>query len=171
MIKAGQSKEAVEIFKKVKDYDEILLNVFFNACAQIGTQEILELIKDVSSKMPKPYLKNQLLLTSLFDAFIKCHDLVRSEHIFSMMKKTVINYGHLMNAFIENDQAEKALKLFEEMQNNRIELDHITYSIVIKALSIIGISEIAETIVDRIPRSVLTDRNIQNVLINMWVSF
>lgn len=169
LIQDGRPKEAIDIFKRLDHYDEMILTVFFNACAKVGSEEILSLIKNISSKLPQAFFKNQLLTTSLLDAFIRCKDLVSSESLFLKMKKNVINYGHMMNAFLEADQADKSLNLFEEMKQRGIQADSITYCIVVKALSTIGISSIAEPIVDRIPKSFLIDKDIQNALINMWV--
>ena len=46
------SVEAVSLFNEIKDPNEIIITLFFNACAQLGTEKELKLIK-------APPLKNR----------------------------------------------------------------------------------------------------------------
>ncbi len=51
----------------------------FNACAQLGTAKVLNLVKKVSKDIPKSFYSNPRLLTSLLDALVKCDDLAYAE--------------------------------------------------------------------------------------------
>ncbi len=142
----------------------------FNACAQLGTNEALNLAKKVSKEIPKSFHSDLGLLTSLFDALIKCEDCLSAEILFSKMTKSVESYGNLMNGFNKENNPKKTLNLFNKMKLDGFEPDIISYISVIKALSIIGDYSILQSIVQQIPDSFLVDHRIQNALIDMWVS-
>ena len=44
--------EAINLFFKISNPHEINIKIFFNACSQIGTREILPLVKQVLSNLP-----------------------------------------------------------------------------------------------------------------------
>ena len=144
--------------------------LFFNACAQLETNQSLELVKKVSSNMPKSFLSYPRLSTSLLDALIKCGDCLRAEEMFQNMNKSVKEYGNLMNGFNKMNQPEKTLNLFHQMQIDSIEADLITYLCLIKALAQIGILSMSEKLIEHIPLNFLKNPLIQNALIDMWVS-
>ena len=169
-IKNNQADKAIDLFNQIKSPDEVNIILLFNACAQLGTDEALNLTKKVWKEIPKSFDSNRYLLTSLFDALIKCGDCLNAEILFSKMTKSVESYGNLMNGFNKEKNPEKTLSLFNQMKLDGFEPDIITYICVIKALSMIGDYSILESIVQQIPDSFLVDDNIQNALIDMWVS-
>jgi pentatricopeptide repeat protein len=104
------------------------------------------------------------------NVLVKCGDFSTAEIFFSKMKKSVSNYGILMNGYNKANNLMKTLDLFNQMKIDGIEGDVIIYSHIIKALSQIGDFSIAESIVKQIPNSFLIDSQIRNALIDMWVS-
>jgi pentatricopeptide repeat protein len=146
------------------------ITVLFNACAQLGTNEELSLVKKISKEIPKSFYSNPRLVNSLLDALIKCGDCLNAEILFSKMTKSVEGYGNLMNGFNKENNPDKTLNLFNQMKLDGFEPSIITYMCVIKALSIIGDYSILESIVQQIPDSFLVDHKIQVALIHMWVS-
>jgi hypothetical protein len=69
----------------------------FNACAQLGTEKELNLIKKVYKTLPKSFYSNDRLLTSLLDALMKCADITYAESLFnSSTKKDSEMYGAMM---------------------------------------------------------------------------
>ena len=75
-------KKTIDIFHKIEYPDEIVTNLLFNACTQLNTKETLNLIKEVSSKMPKSYYFNCYLLTSLLSALMKFGDIEYAQILF-----------------------------------------------------------------------------------------
>ncbi len=72
--------------------------VLFNACAQLGTDEALNLTKKVSKKIPKSFYSNPYLLTALLDALMKCGDVKYAQSLFDASTKKVMQmYGAMMN--------------------------------------------------------------------------
>ncbi|CAF3141046.1 unnamed protein product [Rotaria socialis] len=86
-IKNNQADNVVDLFKRIKNPDEIIIILLFNACAQLGTDEALNLIKQVLSKTPKSFESNSYLLTSLLDALMKCGDVKQAEIWFNRSTK------------------------------------------------------------------------------------
>jgi pentatricopeptide repeat protein len=164
------AQKAIDLFKEIKNPDDVIFILLFNACAQLGTSEELNLIKKVSSKIPESFYLNSLLSTSQLDAFIKCGDSSSAEILFSKMEKNVINYGNLMSGFNKEDHPEKTLNLFDQMKISGIEANSIIYLCVIKALSKIGDYDLSQSLIEQIPDSLLSNDQIQVALINMWVS-
>ena len=69
----------------------------FNACAQLGTNEQLELIQKVASTIPKNFYQNDRLICSLIHAYMSCEDVKSAERIFDKASnKTIYIYGAMM---------------------------------------------------------------------------
>ena len=162
---------AIDLFNKTDKPDEILLNLLFNACAQLRTTEALHLVKKVSKEMAKSFYSNPRLLTSLLDALIKCDDIKEVESLFnSTTNKTSSMYGVMMNGYNKDNNPIKTLNLYNQMKKDLIEGDIIIYLLVIKAASQMGDYSICQAIVKEIPDRFRFDNQICNALIDMWVS-
>ena len=69
----------------------------FNACAELGTSEALDLTKRVSKEMPKASYSNSYILCSLLYALMKCGDVTHARSLFDKStKKTVSMYAAMM---------------------------------------------------------------------------
>ena len=62
-----------------------------NACAQLGTQEALDQVKAIASKMPRSSHSEPNLLTSLVDALMKCGDVSGAELVFNQLTQKTQN--------------------------------------------------------------------------------
>ncbi|CAF4287750.1 unnamed protein product, partial [Adineta steineri] len=139
-IKNSLFNKAIEIFFKIENPDEINYVLLLNACSRIGTEETLNIVKKILLNLPNSYQNNKNILTTAFDAFIKCNDLSNAEKIFPKIKRTVISYGNLMKFYNKNNQEEKTLTLYKQMIiDNNIQLDPIIYVHLINAAAHIGI--------------------------------
>ncbi|CAM4844162.1 unnamed protein product [Rotaria magnacalcarata] len=183
------SKQALDLFNEIKDPNEVTVNLFFNACAQLGTEKELLLLKSISSKISNSFYSDPYVVTSLIDAFMKCGDVTSAKALFDKSTmKTAPMYGAIMTGLIVNDQEEEAIDIFNEirldelhrenhrdkkmklsdMESDRLESNITIYLSLIKALAKLGMLEKAESFVQQIPTSFLTDHRIQNALIHMW---
>ena len=97
-IKNNQASKATDLFNQIKNPDEVNVILLFNACAQLGTDEALNLTKKVSKEIPKSFYSNPTLLTSLLDALMKCGDVQHAQSLFDASTKKVMQmYGAMMN--------------------------------------------------------------------------
>ena len=96
-IKNNQANKAIDLFNEVKDPAEVNIIVLFNACAQLGTNEALNLVKKVSKEIRKSFYSNPRLVTSLLDALMKCGDVQHAQSLFDASTKKVMQmYGAMM---------------------------------------------------------------------------
>jgi len=86
------------------------------------------------------------------------------------MKKSVESYGNLMNGFNRENDPSKTLDLFNQMKDDGIKANAITYLCVIKALSKMGDYSLSKSIIEQIPQNFLVNNQLQNALIDLWVS-
>ena len=168
-IKNNMADKAVAHFRQIDQPDQVIMILLFSACAALGTDNALKLVKDALKKMPKSFLSNPRLLAALFDAFIKCGDCKSAELIFSKLPKTVISFGNLMDGFNREENFEKTFEIFEEFKRTQMKPNFVIYLTVLKALSKIGVMSMAESIIEDMPRSFLKNKMIQNALVDLWV--
>ena len=96
-VKNNMAKQAIDLFNQVKNADEILVNLLFNACAQLGTKEALLIVKQVSKQMPESFYSNTYILSSLLDALMKCEDVAHARSLFDgSNNKTLPMYAVMM---------------------------------------------------------------------------
>lgn len=96
-IKNKQPNKAIDLFKHIQVPNDIILLILFNACAQVPSDEVLRLVKDVSSRMPSSYRNNPSLITTLIDVLMKCQDVSSAVFIFETIKQpTLFMYAAMM---------------------------------------------------------------------------
>ncbi|CAF0993594.1 unnamed protein product [Adineta steineri] len=167
-IKNNEAKKAIDLFNEIKDPDEIIIILLFNACAQLANEEGLNLIEKVSKQIPESFMSNPRLLSSLSDAKMKCNDIKSTQLLFSKSKnKSVSMYETMMNKFNENEECSKTLDLFSEMKMNNIEGTVKIYTYIIQALSQSADYSFSKRIIEQIPKSILIDDHISNALIHL----
>jgi pentatricopeptide repeat protein len=133
-IKNNQANKAIDLFNEIKKPNEIVLNLLFNACAESGTVEALSLAKKIYKEMPTSFHSNSYVLTSMLDVLMKCGDISYAQLLFNKSPKKVLSmYGAMMKGrniifvnkcndkffsigYIENNQANKAIDLFNEIK-------------------------------------------------------
>lgn len=103
--------KATDIFCQLDKPDEITTTVFFNACAEMKDEKMLDLARTVFSQ----------LLQSVFNMFCRSNDLPNAEHLFEQINRNVIAYGLLMKAYNDQDQSEKTLQLWEQMKRHKVQ--------------------------------------------------
>ena len=168
-MKNNLAKRAIDLFGDIEHPNEIVVILLFNACAQLETAEALDLTKKVAKEMLESFYANPRISSSLLDALIKCGDISSAEILFSKMTKSSANYAVLMGGFNKENNFDKTLRLFDRMKLDGVEADLFTYLRVIKAASRLGDYSLSRSIVEEIPRSLLSYNQIQTALIDMWV--
>ncbi|CAF3526467.1 unnamed protein product [Rotaria socialis] len=137
-IKNKMAFRAIDLFKEIKNPNEIIINLLFNACANLRTEEALNLIKKVSTTIPKSYYLNSYLITSLLDAFMKCKDVENAQLLFDKTKnKPLPMYGAMMKGYIENNSSHKAIDLFNQIKSP----DEIIINLLFNACAQLGTEE------------------------------
>jgi pentatricopeptide repeat protein len=163
------ANEAIELFSTIRNPNEIIVVLFLNSCAQVGTAQALQIGRQVIDGLPPISLRNRYVLNTVLDMFIRCGDVSSAENWFSKMKCHLNNYGQMMKGFNEANLPNKTLNLFEKMKSEGIKGGVITYLLLLDACSQLGIESICQSIVEQIPLTILDNVQIQTALIDMWV--
>ncbi|UJR28525.1 hypothetical protein I4U23_009762 [Adineta vaga] len=168
-IENKMENKAIELFQQIEKPSESVLTLFFNACAQLKSDETLNLIKKNSKNITKLFSSNFRLLTSLLDALVKCDDINYAQILFDQLPdKTLSMYTVMINGYLKEHNSFKILNFFHEMKLNHIQINHIIWTCIIKSLAQIGDFELSQSIVQQMPQSCLIDDQIHNALIHMW---
>lgn len=162
-------EQAFDLFEKIINPNEILLIQIFKTCAKLQDGKALSCGRKFFEQMPIEYEKNEFLMNSAFDMFIKCGDSTSAERIFSKIPRFLIGYGRLMKIFNTEKQPEKTIDLYKQMKQDKIKPDRIIYLLLINACAQIGLESICQQIVKEIPKDFLSNNQIQTSLIHMWV--
>ena len=95
------TQKAIDIFRQIKDPDDVSFTLLFNACARMKTEETFDLVKSVSSKMSISSHSNPLLLTSWLDALMTHEDVKRAEELFKISPiESLSIYGAMIKGTI-----------------------------------------------------------------------
>ncbi|CAF1163262.1 unnamed protein product [Adineta steineri] len=168
-IQNNKAKKAIDLFSQIKNPNDIIINLLFNACAQLGTPEALNLVNRVSNTIQKLFHSNSILITSLLDALMKCGDVKHAKSLFDKTTNKILPmYGAMMNGFNLENNPEETLNLFNKMKVDNIEGSIVVFLCVIKALSQIGDYSLCQSIIKQIPNSFFVNTEIQYALIDMW---
>ena len=179
------ARKAIEIFNEIQNPDEIIVTLFFNACAQLQTSEALLLVKKILKQMPKSFQSDPFLLTSLLDALMKCGDVLSAQELFNnTMEKSTEMYGAMMKGnihsmfridsfkflkgYLKNKMASEAIKLFNEIPNPL----EITLNLLFSACAELGTKdalELVEKISKQMPKSFESNVRVQMSLLNAFM--
>ncbi|CAF1278734.1 unnamed protein product, partial [Adineta steineri] len=100
-IENNQPNKAADLFNNIQNPSEVNIIISLNGCAQLGTEKILNLVKNISKQIPKSFYSNPRLLTSLLDALMTCGDISYAELLFnSSITKYSEIYGAMMKGYI-----------------------------------------------------------------------
>ncbi|CAF1052345.1 unnamed protein product [Adineta steineri] len=165
----NQPLKTLELYQKLKDEnfkpDKIILNLFFNACAQLKTKNALNLAKNVFDQF---VIKSNDLLYSILNMFIKCDDLENAEILFDRIDRDIIAYGSMMKFYNIKNQPLKTLELYQKLKEENLKPTEITFVLLIDACSEIGDLSLSESLVCQIPESFLSNLYIRNALIDLF---
>ncbi|CAF1628019.1 unnamed protein product, partial [Adineta ricciae] len=111
-------EKAVSLFQQVNEPDEILVTLFFKACAQMPSEQSLNLVQNIWKPYSTKVVCSETTLTSLINALMKCGDVNNSETVFTESRhKSISMYGAMMKGYIENEMSEKAIDLFKQIND------------------------------------------------------
>ncbi|UJR24074.1 hypothetical protein I4U23_027042 [Adineta vaga] len=168
LIRNNMSEKAIELFSQTSNPDGILLCLLFNSCAHVRTKQALDFGRKIWSEMSSIHHKDKYIISSAFDMFIKCGDIVNAENLFTKKNRNVIDYGQMMKCYNDHNMPMKTINLYEKMNNEHIQAQLITFLLLIDACGQLGIESRCRSIVKQIPSTMLNDLILRNALIHMW---
>ncbi|KAL5990551.1 hypothetical protein ACLOJK_011453 [Asimina triloba] len=137
------SEEALQLFWEMRSYgakpDQATFVSILKACANLAS---LRDGKEVHSLIIQTGLgSDEHTGIALIDMYAKCGDVRSSLQVFNEMesKQDVTSWNSMIVGFAKNGYAEDALQLFDQMQQEHMKLDDITFLGILSACSHAGL--------------------------------
>ena len=162
-------EKAIDLFLQIKNPNEHLIVFFLNACTKLADQHSLNLAKEVLNTMNSNYKKNEFILCTAADMFLKCNEIKSAEDYVSKMPKSDVKYRMLMKISNLKNEPEQTFDLYNQMKRDGSKPNIMTYLILINAAAQIAIENICRKTVEEIPKNLSESLLIQTSLIDMWV--
>ncbi|CAF3945168.1 unnamed protein product [Rotaria sp. Silwood1] len=163
------SNKAIDIFNKIENPNEIILNLLFNACAELKTNEALDLAKETSKRMSKSFHSNPYILSSFLDALMKCGDIKYAQSVFDKSKeKDLPMYGAMMKGYIIHNQLEEVINLFKEIKNPS-EVNLIVFFNACAHLKTQQALDLLKKISKTMPKSYYSNHRLLNALLDGFI--
>jgi hypothetical protein len=90
-------RKAIDLYPCIQNPSDVTVALLLNACAQLETDDALDVVKKVASEMPTSSRSNVYVITSMLDALMKCGDLTKAQSLFDATpNKVVPMYGAMM---------------------------------------------------------------------------
>ncbi|VFQ75468.1 unnamed protein product [Cuscuta campestris] len=145
----GRPKEAIELFCKMQNagvqVDDVTLSGVISACAQLGSSQHAEWIRDVAEKSGYGPADHVVIGSALIDMHSKCGSLESACEVFEQMKeKNVFSYSSMILGFAMHGHASSALHLFRRMLRTDVKPNDVTFLGVLLACSYSGLVEQAK---------------------------
>ncbi|KAH7293262.1 hypothetical protein KP509_28G018400 [Ceratopteris richardii] len=114
--------------------------------------------------------KDAFVGCSLVDMYAKCGDPIRAQKVFDILPmRSVVSWTALITAYVTNGHGDKALQCFEQMQQEGLPSDAVTYTCGLKACSIIkSIEKGRQMYADLTRKGFEKDSAIGSTLVDMY---
>ena len=150
-----RNEEALQMFELMKQHgvqpNDITYNVVLTVCANMKS---LQFGRQVHAQITGANRQRNLpseLATSLINFYGKCGELGDARAIFDRTSRpSVITWSTLMHAYSQNGSNEEAIRTFEQMTQQGIEPDDITYIVVLTACANMKALEYGQQVHERI---------------------
>lgn len=138
----GRPLESLELFERMKVTDcrpnEVTLVGVLSACAQLGSDELVEQIGNYVENQRLP--RTSYLGSALIDMYTRCGHVGRARNVFSRMEqKGVITWNSMIRGLAMNGFAEDAISLYEKMAENGVQPNEITFVALLAACTHAGL--------------------------------
>lgn len=144
----------------------------FSACASLSNDRAIQLGNQLFQEMPPNFKNHPVVLGSTLNMFMKFGQVKDAEDLFSSTKKRSIEiYGAMMNGFNINEQPNKCLMLFEQVERKEFFLNEAICLALINAASQIGMRSICQKFAELIPNEFQKNLHVETALLDMWVGY
>ncbi|KAK0574969.1 hypothetical protein LWI29_031738 [Acer saccharum] len=136
----GMLEEALVVFAQMQAQghmpDSYSLASSLSAC---GNVDLLQLGLQIHGHVIKRDFSNEFVLNSLVDMYSKCGFLSLAYRIFErIQQKSVVTWNAMICGFSHNGKSDEPFNLFYQMYLNCLEINEVTFLIVIQACSNLG---------------------------------
>ncbi|KAJ7528126.1 hypothetical protein O6H91_16G085100 [Diphasiastrum complanatum] len=168
----GLGKEALAVYEQMKQEgvqpDNVTYSILLKACASIAA---LEQGKQVHSDIKRSGFEPDVVVgNTLLDMYAKCGCIESAREVFSKMsERDVVSWNSMIAGYSQNGFGKEALALYEQMKQEGLQPNNVTYVILLKACSSIGALEQGKQIhSDIIRRGFESEVIVGNTLVDMY---
>ncbi|CAJ1899256.1 unnamed protein product [Sphenostylis stenocarpa] len=140
----GYSEEALSLYYGMRDsgaaIDHFTISIVIRICARLAS---LEYAKQAHAALVRHgYGTDIVANTALVDFYSKWGRMENAQHVFNRMScKNIISWNALIAGYGNHGQGEEAVEMFEQMLQEGMIPNHVTFLAVLSACSYSGLSE------------------------------
>lgn len=170
-----QGQEALNSFEQMQlagfRPDEVTFACVLKVCGSLGA---LDTGQELHNQMANDKLvgKDPMIANALIGMYAKCGLYVKAREVFNEMpKRDVISWNALISGYLLHGHGEEALSCFEQMDNEGIYPDTITFASIFKACGSVGALDKGQMLHARVLREGLLEKDavVANSLVYMYV--
>ena len=169
----GEYSAALCLYQQMSLYgtdpDQYVFTCALRACASMGDLEHGKLMHD---QLIRSFFDAEVVvLNSLVDMYAKCKCLHDAFKVFShSLEPDLISWSTIIAAYAQHGYADRALELFQTMQEQGIKPDRVSYLSILKACCCVGAVSLGKVMHDQIISSGhQSDVAVGNTLIDMYI--
>ncbi|KAJ7553580.1 hypothetical protein O6H91_06G104000 [Diphasiastrum complanatum] len=171
-VQQGRGKEALDLYEKMKQEglqpNSVTYVVLLNACANIAA---LEQGKHLHYHVIKYGFESDVILeNTLVDMYSKCGSIEQARRVFNnMYKRNVVSWNALIAGYEQQGLGKEALALYEEMKQEGLQPNNVTYVVLLNACASIAALEQGKQLHSHIIRSGFElDVIVSSALVDMY---
>jgi pentatricopeptide repeat protein len=171
-VKCGQGQKAIMLFPQMQREgvkpDAVTFMGILNACASVAA---IEEGRRIEEQVNQSGLDNDLFVrNSLLDMYAKCGSIEDAQRVFNKMPThDVVAWNSIILGHVKCGQGQKALALYSQMQQERVEPNAVTFLGILNACASVSALEEGRNIHEQIIQSSFkTDVFVGNSLIDMY---
>eukprot|EP00250_Pteridium_aquilinum_P020068 c24688_g1_i1 orf=372-2408(+) len=164
-------EEALKLFRKmgstgVHGDDATFVNVL-KACAYLSSAEQG---KQVHAYVIESGIQLIIVQNTLIDMYSKCRMLYDARAVFNKLQKfDIVSWNVMISGYAQLDHSEEVLDLFQQMQQEEVQPDKVTFLGIVKACANLGLYERACAIQACINKAGFgADVSIRNAMVDMY---
>ncbi|KAJ7537183.1 hypothetical protein O6H91_12G101800 [Diphasiastrum complanatum] len=168
----GQGEEAINLFQQMQKKgilpNKVAFVVVLKACARIPS---LEQGKQVHEDIIKSGFESDVIVgNTLIDMYAKCGCIEEACQVFNNMhKRDVVSLNAMIAGYAQQGLGNEALALYEQMKQEGVQPDNITYVILLKArASIAALEQGKQLHLDIIKSGFESDVILGSLLVDMY---
>ncbi|KAJ7517800.1 hypothetical protein O6H91_21G040600 [Diphasiastrum complanatum] len=168
----GLGKEALALYEQMKQEgvqpDNVTFVLLLKACASLAA---LEQGKQLHSDIIKTGFQSDVVVgNTLVDMYSKCGCPEDARELFNIMsERNVVSWNAMIAGYTQNGFGEEALAIYEQMKQEGMQPDYVTFVLLLKACAILAALEQGQQLhSDIVKRGFQSDVILVNTLVDMY---
>ncbi|KAJ7528130.1 hypothetical protein O6H91_16G085400 [Diphasiastrum complanatum] len=164
----GLGKESLALYEQMKQEgvqpDNVTYSILLKACASIAA---LEHGKQLHSDINRSGFEPDVVVgNTLLDMYAKCGCIESAREVFSKMsERDVVSWNTMIAGYSQNELVKEALVLYEQMKQERVQPNNVTYVILLKACSQNGLGKDAIVLYEQMKQQGVKPSNVTYVIL------